>query len=66
MIDLILFAVLVVWLIYLRVHNAKQSGGHTDHKTFSFRAIIFLSEQLFFQSIILFVVQFLQPLKAMA
>jgi len=41
MIDLILFAVLVVWLIYLRVHNAKQSGGHTDHKTFSFRAIIF-------------------------
>ena len=41
MIDLILFAVLVVWLIYLRVHNVKQSGGHTDHKTFSFRAIIF-------------------------
>src|SRR5699024_10293661 len=41
MTDLILFAVLIIWLIYLRVRNAKQSSGHTDHKVFSFRAIIF-------------------------
>lgn len=31
MTDLILFAVLIIWLIYLRVRNAKQSGGHSTN-----------------------------------
>lgn len=31
MTDLMPFAVLVILLIYLRVHNAKQSSGHSTN-----------------------------------
>ncbi|MGK4094697.1 type IV secretory system conjugative DNA transfer family protein [Weissella paramesenteroides] len=41
MTDLIIFAVLIVWLIYLRVRNARQADNHKDAKGFSIRAIIF-------------------------
>ena len=41
MTDLILIAVLIVWLIYLRVRNARQVDNHKDAKGFSIRAIIF-------------------------
>lgn len=44
MTDLILFTVLIVWLIYLRVRNARQADNHKDAKGFSIRAIIFPEE----------------------
>ena len=34
MTDLIIFAVLIVWLIYLRVRNARQADNHKDARLF--------------------------------